>query len=191
MDAGGTMRELLRSRPDAIVAAIDGNARMVPVPPSVELHGHPAFTGQSGMDLVVADDRIAVLDAWRRAQTESVVRSDVHLLADPDCTAPLWIFDLRAEHGVHVIVLEGQCLDAVHRSGEERDARRRIVARLAGCAAVGEAATTGRGTGIPILPGEAPGCQDHFDARWPTRCRYAAAQEFGAKSRGRHLVFAP
>ena len=82
MDPGGTMRELLQTRPDAIVAAIDGNARMVPVPPSVALHGHPAFTGPSGMDLVVADDRIAVLDAWRRAQTESVVRSDVHLLAD-------------------------------------------------------------------------------------------------------------
>ena len=129
MDAGGSMRELLRTRSDAIVAAIDGNARMVPVPPSVELHGHAAFTGQSGMDLVVPDDQIAVLDAWRRAQTESVVRSDVHLLADPGSTAGLWIFDLRAEHGVHVIVLEGQCLDAVHRSGEARDARRRIVAR--------------------------------------------------------------
>ena len=125
MNADGALRSLLRGNPAAIVAAIGSQGTLVPVPASVPLDGHDHFDGRLAMDLIVGEDHVSVIDAWTRAQQEPVVTAEVHLLADPDTPATIHLFDVRAEHGVHVIVLEGQNLEMVARSSDARAAIRR------------------------------------------------------------------
>src|SRR5205085_598330 len=97
---------------------------------SVPRHGHYVFGGGTGMDLVVAEDRIAIVDGWARAQHTPIVTFDVRLLADPERAATVHLFDVRAEHGAHVIVLEGQDIETVMRSWDASTVRRRGVARV-------------------------------------------------------------
>jgi diguanylate cyclase (GGDEF)-like protein/PAS domain S-box-containing protein len=125
----GPLHELLEAHPNAPVAAIDSRGRITPVPPSVPIGEHQAFMGASGLHIIVADDQPAIVEGWSRAQREPHVRVDVHLLADPDRVATVHLVDARAEHGVHVILLEGQDMNAVKRSSKVRAELRRTVAR--------------------------------------------------------------
>ena len=125
MNADGALRSLLRGNPAAIVAAIGSQGTLVPVPASVPLDGHDHFDGRLAMDLIVGEDHVAVIEAWTRAKQEPVVTVEVHLLADPGTPATIHLFDVRAEHGVHVVVLEGQNLDMVTRSSDARAAMHR------------------------------------------------------------------
>lgn len=128
MSAEAALRSLLRRNPAAIVAAIGSQGTLVPVPASVPVDGHEMFDGRLAMDLMVGEDHFAVIDAWTRAQHEPVVTIDVHLLADRDTPATMHLYDVRAEHGVHVVVMEGQNLDMVARSTDARAAIRRAAA---------------------------------------------------------------
>ena len=120
---------LLRSNVDAVVSAIGSEAVQVPMPLSVPLYGQSLFEGFLGLELVVADDQLAVVDGWARAQHEPIVRFDVHFLADPEQVSIVHFFDVRAEHGVHVVVLEVQDQELLARSQEVGEAKRRRVAR--------------------------------------------------------------
>jgi diguanylate cyclase (GGDEF)-like protein/PAS domain S-box-containing protein len=124
VDAEEALLALLDGDPTALVGALGSDADWAPVPGSVSLPTHQEFTGGSGLDLVVADDQVAVIEAWSRAQREPIVRLDVHLLGDADHVVHLSIFDLRAEHGVHVLVLQGHNAEAVARSAAVRPVRR-------------------------------------------------------------------
>jgi diguanylate cyclase (GGDEF)-like protein/PAS domain S-box-containing protein len=121
---------LLRVTPDAVVASMRDDGTLVPTPPSVRLYGQSAFAQVSGVDLVVFEDQLAIVDAFARAKKEPIVRVDVHLLADPDRVAKLHLFDVRAQHGVHVIVVELPSTDALQRSAAARLAMRRPVGHV-------------------------------------------------------------
>ena len=125
MNAEAALRSLFRRNPAAIVAAIGDQGTLVPVPASVPDEGHEHFDGRLAMDLIVGEDHIAVIEAWTRAQHEPVVTIQVHLLADRETPATIHMFDVRVEHGVHIIVMEGQNLDMIARSSDERAAIRR------------------------------------------------------------------
>ena len=116
---------LLREDPSAVVSALGPCAGLVPMPASLPLHGNDVFEGRWGIDLVSPDDHLVVIDAWARAEREPVVRVDVHLLADPDQLSAVHIFDVRAEHGAHIVVLQTHDADAVPKSAEARRATQR------------------------------------------------------------------
>ena len=120
---------LLRAAPDALVAAL-GREGMVAFPASVPLHGQSVFSGGSGIDLVAPDDQVLVLDAWARADSEPIVQLAVRLLADPSQIATMHFFDLRADHGVHVAVLEAADPGLAWRSAQARAALRPVVGHV-------------------------------------------------------------
>ncbi|MEY2405909.1 MAG: hypothetical protein QOG39_825 [Acidimicrobiaceae bacterium] len=107
MDAGVALRSLLDAGRDVAVAAISTDGKLVALPQDVPIGNHRRFEGQLGMDFVVPADRVLIADAWGRALHEPVVDFQLRLLADPDRVATVHIFDVRAEHGVHAVVIEG------------------------------------------------------------------------------------
>jgi diguanylate cyclase (GGDEF)-like protein/PAS domain S-box-containing protein len=127
--AATALDELLRGSPSALVAAL-GPDGMQDFPDSVRLHGQSIFDGGLGIDIVAAEDQVIVLDGWIRSGREPVVSLEIHLLADPDQLATVHFFDVRAEHGVHVVVLEAADPDLVQRSVGARAAQRRPTARV-------------------------------------------------------------
>ncbi|MEY2430658.1 MAG: hypothetical protein QOC92_383 [Acidimicrobiaceae bacterium] len=122
--AGAALNAVLTANPVAMVAAMGSAGRLVPVPDSVPLHGQQVFEGSSGLDLVVADDQMVVIHGWARASTEAIVRLEIRLLADPDHAATISFFDVRAEHGVHIIVFEAHDPEVVFKSIATRAALR-------------------------------------------------------------------
>ena len=97
---------LLAANPGALVAAIGSDGGLGPVPSTLPLEDHQAFRGTSGIDLVVPEDQMVIIEAWARAQAEPIVRFDVHLRVAPDHLATIHIFDARPEHGTFVAVIE-------------------------------------------------------------------------------------
>jgi diguanylate cyclase (GGDEF)-like protein/PAS domain S-box-containing protein len=128
--ADDALDALLRRNPNALVAALGPNG-MAPFPDSVERHGQTVFDRGVGMELVAPEDQVLVLDAWSRSGQEPVVRLDVHLVADPERLTPVHLFDVRAAHGVHVVVLEAADPELVSQSAGIRAALRRRAARVA------------------------------------------------------------
>ena len=105
-DAAEALTRVLGGSTETIVGAIGVQGLLVPMPATVPVHGQHVFNGQSALDAVVVDDRVLIIDAWTRAQTEPIVTLEVHLVTDPERLATVSLFDVRAEHGVHVVVLE-------------------------------------------------------------------------------------
>ena len=99
------LRSWLADNPAALVAAMGADARLSSVPASLGLAGHRSFVGLTGIEFVVPADQLLIVDGWARASREPVVRVDVHLVPDPDEIAIMHFFDVRAEHGVHVVTV--------------------------------------------------------------------------------------
>ena len=55
---------LLREHPDALVCGLANDGLIVPVPQSVGLWGQAAIEGRAVIDVVLAEDRMTVIDAW-------------------------------------------------------------------------------------------------------------------------------
>jgi diguanylate cyclase (GGDEF)-like protein/PAS domain S-box-containing protein len=97
--------DVLTGNPTALITALGHDGRPRPIPPLVRLQGRQQFEGGSGLELVAAKDQLAAINAWERAQTEPMVCLDVHLGADEDRAVTIYFFDVRAEHGVHLLVV--------------------------------------------------------------------------------------
>ena len=115
--ASALLAALLAERPDALVAALSSEGRLIPPPASIPLGDQTVFDRRSGLDLVAAEDQGVIIEGWRRVQVEPFVRMELHLLADPERLSVLHMIDVRPEHGVHMLVLEvddpAQVLEAV------------------------------------------------------------------------------
>ncbi len=116
------LTSLLAARPDALVAAIGPEGRLVPMPASVPSSHHRPLVGRSGIDLVVPADQLLIIDGWTKARQEPIVAFDVHMQADPDQTATVHLFDVRPVHGVHIAVVVTADPEAVLASGEASEA---------------------------------------------------------------------
>lgn len=130
VDPVQVMDALLRTKPEAVVAAIGDAGVLRPIPDTVPLQGQQRFEEGTAIDLIVPEDQVRVLDAWRRAAEEPVVTADVRLLADPASQARLHFVDVRPVHGVHLIVLEADDPELAARSVKERDTQRRRAAHI-------------------------------------------------------------
>ena len=96
---------LLREHPDALVCGLASEGLIVPVPQSVGLWGQGAIEGRAVTDVVIAEDRMTVVDAWGRVQEDGVAEGRVRLLNRPSSWATLHLLDLRAIHGVLLAIL--------------------------------------------------------------------------------------
>jgi diguanylate cyclase (GGDEF)-like protein/PAS domain S-box-containing protein len=99
------LQTLLVRYPEAPVAAVSPSGVYVEMPSSVPLTGQRLIEARSSLHFVVPEDRKAVTDAFHRAVIRGVSSVAVHLANDPERTANLFYFDVRARHGVFVLVL--------------------------------------------------------------------------------------
>jgi hypothetical protein len=78
------------------------------MPTSVALSGQHAISGASTMlDLVVAGDRLKVIQAWERALAVGASSEVVHTLAEADHPVQLYFVDVRHLHHVFLGVMVG------------------------------------------------------------------------------------
>jgi diguanylate cyclase (GGDEF)-like protein/PAS domain S-box-containing protein len=96
---------LLREHPDALVCGLASDGLIVPVPKSIGLWGQAAIEGRAVIDVVLAEDRMTVIDAWGRAKKESVAEGKVRLLSKPSQWMTLHFLDVREAHGALLCVL--------------------------------------------------------------------------------------
>jgi len=96
---------LLREHPDALVCGLANDGLIVPVPQSMGLWGQAAIEGRAVIDVVLAEDRMTVIDAWFRAKKESVAEGKVRLLSKPSQWMTLHFLDVREAHGALVCIL--------------------------------------------------------------------------------------
>ncbi|MDE3069097.1 MAG: diguanylate cyclase [Acidobacteriota bacterium] len=96
---------MLREHPDALVCALAADGLITQLPKSVGLWGQAALEGRALIDHVVAGDRNAVVDAWRRVKEEGSAEARVRLLSEPSRWMNLHFLDLREAHGVLVGVV--------------------------------------------------------------------------------------
>ncbi len=120
----------LTGHPEVLVAALGHDGRLVPVPPALEGHDCRPFSGPSGLELVVAEDQLRLIDAWTRAQEEPVVELEVRLRADPTNHSTIAFFDERMDHDVHVITMVHDDPDRVVAWAAELATRPGTVAHL-------------------------------------------------------------
>lgn len=95
----------LREHPDALVCGVAHDGQIVPVPQSIGMWGQGAIEGRAITDVVVAEDCMRAVDAWREVQKTGVAEAKVRLLGRPEHWATLHFLDLRANHGVILCIL--------------------------------------------------------------------------------------
>jgi diguanylate cyclase (GGDEF)-like protein/PAS domain S-box-containing protein len=95
-------RALLREHPDAVLYAQRADAAVVPIPPELGIEGYAvlATEGRSGMDFFVAEDRMAMVNAWIRVRTEAVAEVRARLCSDPGQWMTVRLLDMRHTRGV-------------------------------------------------------------------------------------------
>ncbi len=97
---------VLREHPDAIIFASSGDGQIVPVPDSLGLDGWEILTeeGRTGIDLCVAEDRMAVVNAWVELKERGIAEVRARLRSDPGVWRTVRMLDLRSTHGVVLTV---------------------------------------------------------------------------------------
>ena len=96
---------LLREHPDALVCGLANDGLIVPVPKSIGLWGQAAIEGRAVIDVVLAEDRMTVIEAWHLAKKESVAEGKVRLLSKPSQWMTLHFLDVREAHGALLCAL--------------------------------------------------------------------------------------
>lgn len=99
------LRTLLARYPEAPVAAINSSGIYVDMPSSVPLTGHRLINAGSSLQFVLPADRKGITDAFHRATLRGLSTVAVRLAKDPDRTANMCYFDVRARHGILVLVI--------------------------------------------------------------------------------------
>jgi diguanylate cyclase (GGDEF)-like protein/PAS domain S-box-containing protein len=119
---------LLELNPDAPVAAIAPSGLFIPMPPEVPVHGRHILAGSSALDLVIHEDRTAVIETWEDASRQGAVHVHIHPLADREQTATLHFFDQTHRFGVYLGVLTGYMGDLSNTQQEDGTVKPRYIA---------------------------------------------------------------
>jgi diguanylate cyclase (GGDEF)-like protein/PAS domain S-box-containing protein len=92
---------LFAQHPDAWVVAIVPTGHFTAMPPEVPVSSQRVIEGPfSALDLVVPEDRSAVIDAWHRTLAEGGDNLQVHPLNDPARSVALHFVDATHRYGV-------------------------------------------------------------------------------------------
>src|SRR5689334_12141209 len=108
---------------NAMIMAIADNGLLTTMPTVVPLTGQVVVRGvPSAVDLVIPDDRVAVIEAWGRLLAEGLANALVHPKAAPDETVRLHFVDARYRYGVvlgFITDFTGSLVDAAGLAGVE------------------------------------------------------------------------
>ncbi len=96
---------LLERHPEAAVCALGPDGLMVAMPRSVPLAGHRVVQARSALNVVIAADRVGMINAWERARAVGASRVPVRLATDPGRPVVLHLIDARRSHGVYLGVV--------------------------------------------------------------------------------------
>ena len=96
---------LLERHPEAAVCAFGPDGLMVAMPRSVPLAGHRVVQARSALNVVIAADRVGMINAWERARAVGASRAPVRLATDPGRPVVLHLIDARRSHGVYLGVV--------------------------------------------------------------------------------------
>ncbi len=103
---------LFRQNPDAWVVAIRETGHFTAMPPEVPVAGQRVIDGPtSALDLVAAEDRHAVIDAWEHALHEGAGNATIHPRSDPNHSIGLWLVDATHRYGVLIGFFTGFTAD--------------------------------------------------------------------------------
>lgn len=87
------------------MAAVGEDGLFVPLPASLPADGHAVVEARAATDIVAPGDREPVIEAWEQVLATGYGCAEVPLPGS-DRPATMHIFDVRAEHGVYVMVLD-------------------------------------------------------------------------------------
>jgi diguanylate cyclase (GGDEF)-like protein/PAS domain S-box-containing protein len=114
------IRRLLDGHPDALVTAITDEGLFTAMPGSLAFGDHRLVQARSALDLVSPASRPALIRAWEQVRREGAASTSVQLANGDGAQTPgtVFLFDLRALHGVYVGVLaaaegQGEALEEV------------------------------------------------------------------------------
>jgi diguanylate cyclase (GGDEF)-like protein/PAS domain S-box-containing protein len=115
------IRRLLDGHPDALVTAITDEGLFTEMPDSLALGDHRLVQARSALDLVTPESRPALIRSWEQVRREGAASTSVQLASGGATQATpgtVFLFDLRARHGVYVGVLaaadgQGEALEEV------------------------------------------------------------------------------
>ena len=118
------LRALLAVHPDALLNAVDGTGRFVPLPPALASLGVAEQVARSGAELVDPVDLGRLLQAWEAVQADGRSVVEVHSAGQ---LVRLHLLDLRAETGVVVsVAVELGAGTAPAAGADQGDARPRL-----------------------------------------------------------------
>jgi diguanylate cyclase (GGDEF)-like protein/PAS domain S-box-containing protein len=95
----------LLAKPGAGIAAVGADGLLVPLPPGLADTGHRVIEARSGVDIVVAGDRVRVIQAWLQVRQVGYAAANVHLIAAPDDPVTMHFLDMTETRGVYVMVI--------------------------------------------------------------------------------------
>jgi diguanylate cyclase (GGDEF)-like protein len=105
---------LLDQHSEAQVCAIGPDGLMVEMPGSVPLEGHRVVRARSALNVVVAADRVVLINAWEKARAVGAARAPVRLASAPERPVVVHFLDARKSHGVYLgVVVDAVGADAV------------------------------------------------------------------------------
>jgi diguanylate cyclase (GGDEF)-like protein/PAS domain S-box-containing protein len=102
------LTSLAENHKETAVFAMAANALLVPVPESLDLHGHrvAAFPiGHSSLDLVIPAYKASAIGAWERVRHGTHSQTVIKMVEDPDRAVLLDLFDARQSHGAYIGVI--------------------------------------------------------------------------------------
>lgn len=96
---------LLDQQPTALVSAVTPEGIFVPLPAGVSIDRSRVLHARSALDIVIAEDRQAVIEGWAKVREVGGARIVVRLAASPDQPTQMHFFDLMEELGAFFCVL--------------------------------------------------------------------------------------
>ncbi len=96
---------LLDRHPESAVCALGPDGLMVAMPGTVPVGGHRVVRARSTLNLVIAADRVVLINAWERARAVGASRAPVRLASDPSRPVVVHLIDARRSHGVYLGVV--------------------------------------------------------------------------------------
>ncbi len=96
----------LQADPNVGVVAVNGLGLCVPVPAAVRLPAGRELTGYaSGVDFVVPEDLMLILDVWVAARRSGWAQVRARLARDPTCTVTISVYDTTPAYGVFLVLV--------------------------------------------------------------------------------------